>query len=671
MSAIGLRVGSYEIVGRTRVPEPGDWHLARRTGNSRRGPAEVLVRLLPPDASADDREALHHQYEVLRALEDARVPEAVEFYEGLGAMAVAAVHGTSLEDVVRGRDGDVIAMNPSTLLDVVLELAETLQRAHHRNRFHGDLSPDRVLLAADGRLWVFGFGQPLGVTPHPDWVAPELREGHDAGPAADQWYLGVLTAALVGGGTPWRDGGNQVQRLLEPVERQWPALGRLLERMTATSPTDRYPSMHPVRQELLALARKAGGTSARRELGGDMARPRALDISGSDEPLPPRTPPPAPAPREPSPEIPEAPPDPDLPPDGFTLPGGGPAVQLPEELPTPDVEVDLTISEEYEIPQRPPPKEEPLLSPDPATEGHRTPAPASRSGLPHEDFVVVRPDVGTEVPTAQLQDTPPPVDARLEEEPMGAVDSGLDDIQPRGLGAPLSSPVPAADPPPPVGPSDDVLVAGVVIEPSDPDVDDPPVAADPPVALPLSPPFPDADMNNVPSTAFPSVPSNVDEQVPVEPNPFATDMGADLAADAASAPGAGDGLSWDDLAREFATDMEEVVGGGETILPPNSHPSVSVDGDVEPSAETQMSTPMFAAIAAEAAKNKGPGSDASLGIGPVDSTLPHVQGLSDVPTGAPKAGLVPTSTLVQRLAPAAVGIFLLLFVVWLGMQFLG
>ncbi len=663
MSAIGLRVGSYEIVGRTRVPEPGDWHLARRTDSSRRGPAEVLVRLLPPDASADDREALHHQYEVLRALEDARVPDAVEFYEGLGAMAVAAVHGTSLEDIVRGRDGDVIAMNPSTLLDIVLELAETMQRAHHRNRFHGDLSPDRVLLAADGRLWVFGFGQPLGATPHPDWVAPELHDGQDSGPAADQWHLGVLTAALVGGGTPWRDGGNQIERLLEPVERQWPALGRLLERMTASNPADRYPSMHPVRQELLALARKAGGASARRELGGDMARPRALDISGSNQPMPQRTP--VAAPPRPTPETSEAPSAPERPPDGFALPGGG-HEELPEELPTPDVEVDLTISDEYEIPQRPPPTEEPLLSPDPATEGHRTPHPAPRSDLPHEDFVVVRPDVGTEVPTAQLQHTAPQVDPWVEEVALASVDSGLDDIQPRGLGVPLSPP--SSDPS-----DDDVLVAGVVIEPSDPDVDDPPVAADPPAALPLSPPFPDADMNNVPSTAFPSVPSNIDEDLPVEPNPFATDMGADVAADAASAPGTGDGMSWDDLAREFATDMGEAVGGGETILPPNSHPSAFVDGDIEPSAETEQSEPVISAISAGAAKNNGPGSDTSLGIGAVDSPLPNVQvqGLSDVPTGAPKAGRVPTSTLVERLAPAAVAVFLLLFVVWLGMQLLG
>ena len=196
MSAIGLRVGSYEIIGPTTVPEPGAWHHARRIGSSRRGPSEVLVRLLPPDATSDDRAALHHQYEVLRALEDPRVPEAVDFYEGLGAMSMAFVKGTSLAELVDRRADEGIDISPGTLIDILLELGETLQRAHHRNRFHGDLSPDRILLGRDGRLWVFGFGAPLGSVPHPSWIAPEVAAGLPPDARTDQWYLGVLAAGL-------------------------------------------------------------------------------------------------------------------------------------------------------------------------------------------------------------------------------------------------------------------------------------------------------------------------------------------------------------------------------------------------------------------------------------------------------------------------------------------
>ena len=656
MSAIGLRVGSYEIVGRTQVPEPGDWHLARRSGTSRRGPTELLVRLLPPDASPDDREALHHQYEVLRALEDTRVPDAVEFYEGLGAMGIAAVHGTSLEDVVRGRENDVVVMSPSTLLDVVLELGETLQRAHHRNRFHGDLSPDRVLLAADGRLWVFGFGSPLGATPHPAWVAPEVKRGGAPGPATDQWCLGVLAAGLVGGGTPWTSDGHDVlDRLLEPAERQWPALGRLLQRMTARDPKDRYPSMHPVRQELLALARRAGGASGRRELAGDLARPRALDISGGRTPLPP--------PRATSPE---PPPEPvDLPPDGFapTSPGTAEIPELPEGLPGADVEVDLTISEEFDTAAPPPKRAEPLLGPDPVTAEGR----AVQRAVENDAFVVVRPEVGTDVPVAEVIDEPTPPPAPEASAPPPRVDAGLDDLEPRGLGAPLPTGEEPATPS-----DDDALVAGVAYEPSDPDPASPAATPGPPPpsapADPL-PPVPPHDpaMHDIPSTAFPSVPSNIDEDLPVEPNPFATDMGADLAADAMNAPGAGDGKTWDDLARDFFDDTGPVRGAGETILPPTSQPSVSIDGDIEPSDETEQGEPLLAAI--EAASGGGPGSDSSLGIGAVPPDSP-VQSLS-TPSLDKGDNAVPTDTLVTKIAPLAVGGFLLLLAVWLGVQLLG
>ena len=58
MSMLGLRVGPFEIVERVRVPEPGEWFRARRAGMTRRQPNEVLLRMLPPDASVEARAAL-------------------------------------------------------------------------------------------------------------------------------------------------------------------------------------------------------------------------------------------------------------------------------------------------------------------------------------------------------------------------------------------------------------------------------------------------------------------------------------------------------------------------------------------------------------------------------------------------------------------------------------
>ncbi|MBT3222352.1 MAG: hypothetical protein HN348_25035 [Proteobacteria bacterium] len=107
MSAIGLRVGPFEIQEQARVPEPGEWYLARRTGMTRRQPAEVLVKLLPQDASPEERVTLQKEFENLRSVEDPKIPGAVAYYEGTGAMAISRVEGTPLAEVLASRQDDV------------------------------------------------------------------------------------------------------------------------------------------------------------------------------------------------------------------------------------------------------------------------------------------------------------------------------------------------------------------------------------------------------------------------------------------------------------------------------------------------------------------------------------------------------------------------------------
>jgi hypothetical protein len=76
MSVIGLKVGPFEIVDHAVSPEPGAWYVARRSG----GEGTALVRLVPPGAPAAERAAMQRQVEVLRGLEDPRVPAVLGWY---------------------------------------------------------------------------------------------------------------------------------------------------------------------------------------------------------------------------------------------------------------------------------------------------------------------------------------------------------------------------------------------------------------------------------------------------------------------------------------------------------------------------------------------------------------------------------------------------------------
>ncbi len=358
MSVIGLRVGPFEIAREAQVPAEGAWYHAHRAGLTRRAPHSVLVELLPPDASADDRAAMQRRYEALRAIDDPRIPAPVAVYEGTGAIAVTAPSGPSLSALVGLRAGDQAAMSPATLLDLALDLAEVLQHAHHRGQHHGRMWPGCVTLAPDGKLCVWGFGDAR--RPPPDsWRAP------DPAPTAatDQWSLAAVIVGLVTGRGA---GGSEGTDATATVEAQWPALGRLLRRMLSRSPEHRFPSLHPVRQELLALARKAGGTSDRRDLATRLA---ALEDGSSEVDHPTL--------------IPEPP------------PGPSSAADAPTRL---DVRQDaLPVVEDA------PELERAVIATTPSTPPQR---PSPRPPLPDEPMPVVRPTLTDDLPEAQINRAP-------------------------------------------------------------------------------------------------------------------------------------------------------------------------------------------------------------------------------------------------------------------------
>ena len=272
MSAIGLRVGPFEIYDEAEIPGSTSWYRARRTGMTRRQPNEVLVHLLGPTPSSRELAAGPRRFNAIRAVDDPRFPRPVALYEGSGALAVAAPLGGPLTEIVTGRLLNDVAMKPGTLLDITLEITEGLLHAHNRGVIHGHLAPDMITLSKRGDIVIWDIGQPLTRPDYP-WLAPERARGEPVTHATDQWSLGALIVALVTGRAPWAASdaesdprtGN-IQSYTEILARQWPALGRLVRQMMAPNPVNRHASLHAVRLELLKLSRQAGGTSDRRAL---------------------------------------------------------------------------------------------------------------------------------------------------------------------------------------------------------------------------------------------------------------------------------------------------------------------------------------------------------------------------------------------------------------------
>jgi DNA-binding SARP family transcriptional activator/pimeloyl-ACP methyl ester carboxylesterase len=100
-------------------------------------------------------------------------------------------------------------------LQISLELADALSRAHHLDILHRDIKPDNVLLASDGapRLTDFGLARlgrldirlTLGGTimGSPGYMSPEALRGDTLDARSDIWSFGVMLYEMLAGRLPF------------------------------------------------------------------------------------------------------------------------------------------------------------------------------------------------------------------------------------------------------------------------------------------------------------------------------------------------------------------------------------------------------------------------------------------------------------------------------------
>uniref|UniRef100_A0A0N4ZEY7 Protein kinase domain-containing protein n=1 Tax=Parastrongyloides trichosuri TaxID=131310 RepID=A0A0N4ZEY7_PARTI len=107
----------------------------------------------------------------------------------------------------------------------VKQLLTALQYMHDRNQPHLDLRPEVVLLQ-DDHLCLADFGQNIHLRDgkindsyitSPEFVAPEIVKGENAGIYSDMWSVGIMTFVLLGGVSPFL-GDSDEETLLNVAE---------------------------------------------------------------------------------------------------------------------------------------------------------------------------------------------------------------------------------------------------------------------------------------------------------------------------------------------------------------------------------------------------------------------------------------------------------------------
>lgn len=214
---------------------------------------------------------VRHEYDVLRALDDPRIPVAHGYYSSQVAVALTHVDGLSLQQVFDLRRDGELQLDIATSLDIATELAQCLRHAHSAAGpdgpiVHAQLDPDSVMLRRDGQVVLTGFGTAPRPRP-PGYTSPEAAAGAFLDARTDQWCLGALLVEMVLG-LPLYTGTNAPDRAaiecrVEPwvarIEQRHPAVARVVARLLSPAAGARYPREMELISDLLALSREAPG----------------------------------------------------------------------------------------------------------------------------------------------------------------------------------------------------------------------------------------------------------------------------------------------------------------------------------------------------------------------------------------------------------------------------
>ncbi|WP_327047637.1 serine/threonine protein kinase [Microbispora sp. NBC_01189] len=196
------RLGPYRLLRRLGEGGMGVVHLALDAQGR-----QVAVKVLRPEVAGDDvaRRRLSREVETMRRVRGRHIAEVVDAdVTGRRPYIVTRyVPGRALDEIVK-KDGPLPL---DGVLKVAMGVAEALAAVHAAGVIHRDLKPGNVLML-DGQpvLIDFGIAQAVDATRltqtgmfigTPGYLAPEIIEGHEAGPQVDvhAWAGTVLYAA--------------------------------------------------------------------------------------------------------------------------------------------------------------------------------------------------------------------------------------------------------------------------------------------------------------------------------------------------------------------------------------------------------------------------------------------------------------------------------------------
>jgi len=270
---VGKKLKDFFILRRLGRGAMAEVYLAQQLSLGRQVALKVLNAELAHDPSYVRR--FDHEARAAAALVHGGIVQIYEVgqVDGVHFIAQEYVPGRNLGEVIRSSG----SISPQLTLDIVRQVTAALAKASSVGIVHRDIKPENIMLAGSGEVKVADFGlarlqgdaavnlTQIGVTMGtPLYMSPEQIEGRTLDSRSDIYSLGVTAYHMLAGKPPFTGDtplSVAVQHLNQPPAPLAqhrpdvpPTLAKVIERMMAKHPDERYADPGALLVELHALA---------------------------------------------------------------------------------------------------------------------------------------------------------------------------------------------------------------------------------------------------------------------------------------------------------------------------------------------------------------------------------------------------------------------------------